>query len=241
MLFESDSLMITRALSVSSFRLLGLWLVSDIWHQVDAMSEIFNVHVQVKPSPLGGRGIFAKKRFSAGDVILVERPFFTVSSLPWEGMEQANSPDSVSSKKIIDVRILAEAENRDWRAFNGLDDKRKACFLQFTQAPIYGTEQNIAGIFWTNCIDMEPTNDDSDMCMFPLTCLLNHSCKPTAVWKYMRSTTEIMTCAKCDIAEGEEVLVSYLRPEPDAYEGKTFQEYLEHWYGFRCNCGCCEG
>ncbi|EKX33594.1 hypothetical protein GUITHDRAFT_120234 [Guillardia theta CCMP2712] len=191
-----------------------------------SMSEIFNAHVEIKPSALGGRGLFAKKKFSSGDVILVEQPFFTVSSLPWEGIEQANSVDSVSSKKIFD-------------AFQTLDENSKRCFLDFTQAPIYGTDQNIAGIFWTNCIDMEPNNDDSDMCMFPLTCLLNHSCKPTAVWKYMRTSKQIMTCAKCDmIALSRKT--SHFSLEPDAYDGKTFQEYLQHWYGFRCNCGFCE-
>ena len=58
------------------------------------------MEVEVRTSPLGGRGLFARKNFKAGNTILVEQPLLMVPGLQWENTSAALSDESESSRRI---------------------------------------------------------------------------------------------------------------------------------------------
>ena len=92
--------------------------------------------------------------------------------------------------------------------------------------------------------DVDPTR--SGACMFRLTCRLNHACVPNVRWTYDAEKRHIYTRAIMDIREGEELFVTYMRPEPDGHydapadKDTTLREYLLKFYGFECQCGQCD-
>jgi hypothetical protein len=57
-------------------------------------------NAEVRTSAVGGLGLFAKRNFEAGDIILVEQPLVLVPELEWENMDAALSDESTSSTKI---------------------------------------------------------------------------------------------------------------------------------------------
>ena len=68
--------------------------------------------------------------------------------------------------------------------------------------------------------------------MFRLTCRLNHACVPNVRWTYDAEKRHIYTRAIMDIREGEELFVTYMRPDPDGHydapadKDTTLREYL---------------
>eukprot|EP00802_Teleaulax_amphioxeia_P015687 Tamp_15783.p2 GENE.Tamp_15783~~Tamp_15783.p2 ORF type:complete len:131 (-),score=18.33 Tamp_15783:673-1065(-) len=74
--------------------------------------------------------------------------------------------------------------------------------------------------------------------MFIRTCRLNHSCAPSVRIKWQNGA--LNSVATRDIASGEELLLSYMRPELDGHgEALSLPQYLQDWYGFVCSCGHC--
>eukprot|EP00927_Polykrikos_kofoidii_P010478 TRINITY_DN14419_c0_g1_i2.p1 TRINITY_DN14419_c0_g1~~TRINITY_DN14419_c0_g1_i2.p1 ORF type:complete len:528 (-),score=111.41 TRINITY_DN14419_c0_g1_i2:79-1623(-) len=67
--------------------------------------------------------------------------------------------------------------------------------------------------------------------------LTNHSCDPNVDVVPMVYTAEVAAIAMRDIAEGEEVLMSYV---DEGQSRKARQHHLLGSYGFRCRCTKCE-
>ena len=73
--------------------------------------------------------------------------------------------------------------------------------------------------------------------LFPLLCLVNHSCEPSATTRYSswKGRTMVRVEALRDVAEGEELCVSYIdETEPVAERAKALAAY-----GFACACPRC--
>ena len=73
--------------------------------------------------------------------------------------------------------------------------------------------------------------------LFPLLCLVNHSCEPSATTRYSswKGRTMVRVEALRDVAEGEELCVSYIdETEPVAERANALAAY-----GFACACPRC--
>ncbi|KXS16376.1 SET domain-containing protein [Gonapodya prolifera JEL478] len=80
--------------------------------------------------------------------------------------------------------------------------------------------------------------------LFPLASMLNHSCAPNAAVAFSASPEHhaplIHVLADRDIAEGEEVTISYVDPDGGDYKiGDERRMWLEWAYGFKCRCPRC--
>eukprot|EP00873_Tetraselmis_striata_P003751 jgi/Tetstr1/424015/TSEL_014626.t1 len=71
---------------------------------------------------------------------------------------------------------------------------------------------------------------------YRLASLFNHSCEPNVDVNFPQQDAEIVLTAARDIAEGEQLFVSYI-DSTQAYEQR--QKYLKWAYGFRCQCALC--
>ncbi|KAK3076195.1 hypothetical protein LTS18_013655, partial [Coniosporium uncinatum] len=72
----------------------------------------------------------------------------------------------------------------------------------------------------------------------PLFSLFNHSCEPNAHWSDISSSSKLIVKAKRNIAQGEELFVSYDDLQDCPLEER--QSILNHWFSCACHCTRCE-
>lgn len=86
--------------------------------------------------------------------------------------------------------------------------------------------------FTLSAADLTPIG----VAMSPVCALFNHSCEPNAVVVFPKGGKEMVVVALRDIAEGEEVLTSYVDvSQPYAERQKEVWER----YDFHCDCALC--
>ncbi|KAK3061156.1 hypothetical protein LTS18_006894, partial [Coniosporium uncinatum] len=72
----------------------------------------------------------------------------------------------------------------------------------------------------------------------PLFSLFNHSCEPNAHWSDVNNSSKLIITAKRDVAQGEELFVSYDDLQDCSLEER--QSVLNHWFSGACHCTRCE-
>ena len=72
--------------------------------------------------------------------------------------------------------------------------------------------------------------------MHPTSALFNHSCRPNAVVVFPLGATQLEMIAIRNIAEGDEVLISYVDVSMDRDDRR---KDLKAGYGFDCDCELC--
>jgi hypothetical protein len=94
------------------------------------------------------------------------------------------------------------------------------------------------GIFRTNSFQ-----DGADGHLFATLCRVNHACpKASNVGKAyadVRGDRVVALLATRPISKGDELLISYLTPDPDASTSDRLS-LLKLKYGFHCNCAQCQ-
>ena len=120
----------------------------------------------LRHSSSGGYSAFATRPFSAGQVILVEKPLTSI---------KAHHPFSPEDVAEIERRVALLCES-DRKALHAL-------------ANVFVTEEDkgvsiCAGIYMTNCFDMTGSGGGEEghraSAMYPAIARLNHSCTPNA-------------------------------------------------------------
>lgn len=158
-----------------------------------------------------GLGAFATRAFRRGDLILVEKPLYKTS----DSASEATITATTRCIPIADRVKIAQLENGfpdDW--FHG-------AYYNVHRSNGYATGQGEAVL----C-------DKASR--------FNHSCSPNArsTWNVPTQTMRIRAVA--DIAEGEEIFISYL-PSRKVYGGTKAQRQAltESHRGFVCACVAC--
>ena len=84
-------------------------------------------------------------------------------------------------------------------------------------------------------------NEDIGRALFPLAALFNHGCRPNVSWDASYRNGCIMECkALSDIAEGQELLISYMDPVYlQSLDAAERRQYLYKHRHFLCACELC--
>lgn len=164
-------------------------------------------------SRVGGLGLFATQKYTAGDLVIEEKFIFEL-------------PVYMCNTKKVNraVESLNEAEAS---LFWALSD----CQASEGSRP---TTPSAMGILRTNALPA--SIDPICVAIFPTIARINHSCVPNVhhAWNERRKVE--MVYAVCDIQPGEELFTCYL---PDGGFGMTFAERQERLLGaFRFACAC---
>ena len=166
----------------------------------------------IKSSPGKGLGMFTTKDIAKGTRILAENPFFSLTEEPVVSWSDPYAPNYVS--KAFDR--LPASEKRKYLGLNC--PERPGCSL-------------ILSIYEANCFEM-----GSGTCICLDAFRINHSCIPNAYYSWNSSLERITLHAVMDIAEGEEIMVSYC----SAYHTLEERKRKLEPYVFTCRCPACQ-
>ncbi|KAH9949151.1 hypothetical protein B0H21DRAFT_729758 [Amylocystis lapponica] len=171
-----------------------------------------------------GAGMFATKEIRAGELVWAERPVYATR----KGLEWAH--DQTRANGIFQHNSL-----------RGLSDSARASVLALKNS--YPDEENIdvvLGTLLTNYlgIDMteKPLKENEFSGCFPTLSRANHSCRPSVNYFWSFPTFCGQFWATRDIAEGEEITISYASLTDTSSERQSF---LKSGFFFTCTCETC--
>ena len=175
--------------------------------QDDSNSSIFTIHTSAT-----GKGSFASRDIQRGDLILSEKPIF---SMPTGGP----APLMCSSMEVA-VGNLPPTHLDGYLSLQNSHDTC-SCF-----------PNPLLGLFATNAIATSDGN--GGVCLGASR--FNHSCSPNAKYSFNSNTGEIRIYALGTIPRGEELFISYI----GLYQNRrSRQENLRPGYHFTCACSIC--
>ena len=102
-----------------------------------------------------------------------------------------------------------------------------------------GEEATELGIWRTNNFALGRSNNKSKNGIFPNLSRFNHSCVPSAEFRWNEKLYRQEIRAIREISPGEEITLCYFTLEVMGQSKKDRQEYLESHYGFICACQAC--
>lgn len=183
-----------------------------------------------------GYGVFATQFLKRGTRILADDPLLIV---PIEEYLEADIKEVFDELTLEQQRLyfsLHSAHGQDpakWpsKIHPSVPERERSRILEQHNARL-GKEPSLVSIFQTNCMEVE---DGAGI--FPNAARFNHSCNPNAVFSWNEGIRKEVIHATRDIAEGEEITLSYCNITYDKDE-RTWQ--LKH-YGFKCDCEACTG
>ncbi|KAF8972337.1 hypothetical protein BDZ97DRAFT_1021395 [Flammula alnicola] len=163
-----------------------------------------------------GEGAFASREFWRGDLILSEKPIFSIPTY---------APEKQKHKYIeAEVRNLSP-DHLD--RFFSLHNSHTECSC-FPNPPL--------GIFGTNAFALN--DDDSGICL--RASRFNHSCSPNARHSFNANTGELRIYALGTIPVGEEIFITYIGGRRLYGNPRRFrQDVLHARYHFTCACSVC--
>lgn len=168
---------------------------------------------------LSGQCMFAVTAIRAGDVILRESPLLVM-------------PDEVFSSEDLD-------RQEEWldRHINKLSSEQRQVYFELSDSRCdLAEDKTPLGIFYTN--DM---NFDGDAALFPVIARANHACVPNADFITRTELGVQELIALHDISLGEEITLCYLSSSEEGSAVRTERrDYIQHWYGFDCDCKTCK-
>lgn len=80
-------------------------------------------------------------------------------------------------------------------------------------------------------------DDHLGTAVHPLYSMFNHSCAPNVGWEHERNNSTLRLFAEREIAEGEELFISYVKPLDMGRAER--QQALMPWLGMDCECESC--
>ncbi|GAB1738703.1 hypothetical protein NU219Hw_g3499t1 [Hortaea werneckii] len=229
---------------------------SNLRNRLDHASHI--KHVDKGDAGDCGRGLFAKKDFQPGDLIICEKAFSTAHS-DEEGSRTFAfyNPKTRSTAKGIQASLLyntvqkllhnSSEANRFFDLHDG--DYNPQCKAQMvdgvaaidifqTQAIIernsFGFNSRISENLLENEAKKHQAAGNPSTGMWITASFMNHACDGNAARAFLGDM--MLVRATKDIAKGQEILVPYLSPDMD--HAVTLAPLQQHW-GFTCHCAIC--
>ena len=183
-------------------------------------SSFFSVHTSTVPGIQNGKGAFANRDIQRGDLILSERPIFSMTT-----MTTLNALEPLRNISIeAAVRKLSPAH---LNSYLSLQNSHNNCSC-------FGSP--LLGIFGTNSFNV--SEGDSGICL--TASRLNHSCSPNAHFGIDPITGEVHFMALRTIPRGEEICISYVnRRSVYGRSRRSRQDILRATYHFTCACSVC--
>ncbi len=165
----------------------------------------------VRSIPKKGQGLLATQTIPKGTRILSEKPIFTVSG-------------TGNNLNLINQRIANELKRVS-------KDKQRA-FLSLHNN-FRGSLGPFLGIAKTNALPLGPGATESGL--FLQASRINHACLPNCQHTWNASISEETIHTVRQIAQGEEITISYSHTGPS----KSRREHLQKSFGFDCTCSLC--
>ena len=173
--------------------------------------------LSLAPSPIGGRGLFAARPFSPGDVLLTE------AAVCWGSPASPAALSSTLPPVALDATLLQMAPCCG--DANAAPHSRALLVAATMKANAWGC----------TVLGGEP----GARALFPVLCLCNHSCSSNAAAAQVgssSSTPHYALTARKPIAAGEEITVSYV---PRSWSKAKRRAGLREGWGFICDCERC--
>ena len=179
-------------------------------------SSIFSIQTSAAPGLQNGKGAFASRDIQRGDLILSEKPIF---SMPTGG------PAPLMFRSIEAAVQKMSPTHLD--SYFSLHNSHDTCSCFPTP---------LLGIFGTNAFAV--SDDDGGICL--KASRFNHSCSPNAKYSFNSRSKEIRIYALGTIPRGEEIFVAYLSGRR-LYGNPRHarQAVLRPRYHFTCACTIC--
>ncbi|KAF8994956.1 hypothetical protein BDQ17DRAFT_1330821 [Cyathus striatus] len=198
-------------------------------------TELYEIH---KSSEGCGLGMFAKRMFEVGDLIVAERPL----------MIAPLDIDSFGGMLPAKCSMLCKLEACLNVAFNRMNEENQKAFLALHKSPsAYNMKPEPLINIWrvnsyeidfleklTHIRDAKPRFSG----VFKNMSRINHSCRPncsTPIFNPASFSHQIRATRR--IAPGDEILRSYVNALDEPLAEKRQKEFSK--YGFTCSCGSC--
>lgn len=182
---------------------------------------------RIRSTPDMGLAMFAQKDLKRGQRILVETPLLHIG--PFSDEERSDS-------SIVWTHIdqaLFDLASHDWLTFKNLKNGHEGdpTLQRLSQGPLFGR-------VLTNSITASTSSASYDTLslVFDRMSRLNHSCKANVSFAWNKVTQHGAIFALRDIAEGEELTLSYYGTNGE-YEERRGR--LKETYNFECKCELC--
>ena len=126
------------------------------------------------------------------------------------------------------------------RELDNLPDDKVDLFYKLSDCKVAeGEEPTELGIWRTNNFALGRSNNKSKNGIFPSLSRFNHSCVPSAEFRWNEKLFQQEIRAIRDIVPGEEITLCYFTVEVMEQSKVDRQKYLEGHYGFTCDCQAC--
>jgi hypothetical protein len=163
--------------------------------------------------PGKGRGLLANKTLQRGSVIFASTPLLITDP----DLHDLNNPERLALLHRGVDTLPADSQTLFWKLMGHTD--ADAVDDRITTNNF---EVSIDGI--------------SQSALFPEIAMLNHDCRPNAVYAFDQDTMTHYVHAIREIRPGEEITISYIDNETDR---ATRMGKLERLWGFKCDCAAC--
>ena len=197
--------------------------LANLHLQDDSSSSFISVRTSSAPGLQNGKGVFATRDIQKGDLVLSEKPIFSIPN-------SAIGPRRQTAIEAA-VRKLSPTHLDNYLSLHNSHNK---CSCSFRPLP---------GIFNTNVFGVSDSGVPSGgICL--KASRFNHSCSPNARFTFNSNTGDLRIYALCTIPCGEELFVGYI---DHSLLGKplygsprrTRQAALRHHLHFTCECSAC--
>ena len=194
--------------------------LADLYLQDDSDSSLFSIYTSASPGLQNGKGAFATRDIQRGDLILSEKPIFSVPN---------NAPRPLKYTSIeAAVRKLSPTHLDKYLSLHNSHDN---CSCSLRPLP---------GIFGTNAFGV--SSNSGGICL--RASRFNHSCSPNAKFTFNSSTGDLRIYALGTIPCGEEIFVGYvsdvlLGRRPYGSIRQSRRATLRTQYHFTCQCSVC--
>ncbi|CAK4031071.1 Histone-lysine N-methyltransferase, H3 lysine-4 specific [Lecanosticta acicola] len=217
-------------------------------------------NIEVRPSSLGGRGMFAVKDLKMGDTVLYEQAlamFDSTDATPYgPGLDGLLPGTSTNGRKLALLQQLVDKLHakspqrlKFFSLHAGMVNKGEfgvdssEVFNTYTALSII--RHNCHTIFPgnasahhdpSNSLNTAPklTPEDQRPGIWLHASMFNHCCLPNASWSWIGDLFVVR--ANRDVAAGEEITVAYV---PCSYDFATRQKSLKSANDFECACALC--
>ena len=197
--------------------------LANLHLQDDSNSSFFSVHTSSVPGLQNGKGAFATRNIQRGDLILSEKPIFTIPN---------NTPEPRKHNFIESAVRNLSPTHLDM--YLSLQNSHEKCPCVLRPLP---------GIFETNAYGVSDSEGPSGgICL--RASRFNHSCSPNARFSFNSNTGDLRIYALGTIPRGEEIFIGYIsehllgrRPYKSLRQSR--QDTLRARYHFTCECSVC--
>jgi hypothetical protein len=156
-----------------------------------------------------GKGLYARRAFAVGDVVLTEKPLFSITG----GLDQATMS-----------------------RFNGMSEAPKEIIHNMANSHPTA-ESAMGGVLRTNTIPQgSDRSAATKSSLYAIICRANHSCHPNCSWRWRPDLQKEILVAQHPIAEGAEILCSYVEVWTKREER---QKLISRGFNFVCDCSLC--